>query len=64
MVASIHAAREYLSAYEVAGHNLTNKISYQRAQNYGRALSECGAQYGKLEEKADELIAKLIQLRA
>jgi chromosome partitioning protein len=58
--ASIHAAREYLSAYEVAGHDLTNKISYQRAQNFGRALSECGAQYGKLEEKADLLAAEIV----
>jgi chromosome partitioning protein len=58
---AVQEARRYLRAYRVADQDLTAKISYQRAQNHGRALSEVGVKVGTLEEKADLLAAEIVR---
>lgn len=58
--AAVAEARQYLKAYRVAERDLTAKISYQRAQNHGKALSEVGAQVGQLEERADLVAAEVV----
>ena len=44
----------------LARQDLSARISYQRAQNFGRALSEVGASVGALEAKADTLAAEIV----
>jgi len=58
--AAVKEARAYLARYTVADRDITQKISYQRAQNHGRALSEVGAGIGRLEEHADTLAAQIV----
>lgn len=57
---AVAEARQYLNRHIVAEQDLTAKISYQRAQNHGRALSEVGRQVGALEERADLLAAEIV----
>lgn len=58
---AVAEARNYLSAFAVASQDLSARISYQRAQNYGRALSEVGAAVGNLELNADNLAAEIVE---
>lgn len=53
-------ARTYLGAYAVADQDLTARISYQRAQNHGRALSEVPEHLGDLGNRADQLAAEIV----
>jgi chromosome partitioning protein len=53
-------ARDYLSKYAVAEQDLSARISYQRAQNFGKALSEVGQTVGTLEARADLLAAEIV----
>jgi chromosome partitioning protein len=53
-------ARTYLAEFAVAEQDLSQRISYQRAQNTGRTLSEVGASVGSLEERADSLAAEIV----
>lgn len=57
---AVAEARIYLSRYRVAEQDITQKISYQRAQNHGRALSEVGSHVGRLERSADVLAAEIV----
>jgi chromosome partitioning protein len=57
---AVTEARSYLNRYPVADRDITQKISYQRAQNHGRALSEVGGHIGRLEEHADVLAAEIV----
>lgn len=59
--AAVSEARAYLDAYAVANRDIAQKISYQRAQNEGRALSEVGGHIGHLEEHADTLAAEIVE---
>ena len=61
--AAVDAAREYLSSatnFFIAEQEIASKISYQRAQNHGYALSEVPTHVGNLEEVADKLAAELV----
>lgn len=58
--AAVAEARHYLSEFHVAQQDIVARISYQRAQNYGKALSEVGGSVGRLEETADLLAAEIV----
>ena len=55
-------AREYLriAGYLVAETDLAAKMTFQNAQNTGRALSECG--YKPLADRADTLGAEIVSI--
>jgi chromosome partitioning protein len=57
---AVSAARQYLSAYQVAEHDLRQMLSYQEAQNFGHAISEVPAHVGALAEDADILAAEIV----
>lgn len=57
---AVSEAREYLGEFAVAKQDIVARISYQRAQNHGKALSEVGGSVGKLEEQADLLAAEIV----
>jgi chromosome partitioning protein len=60
---AVNAARDYLTTatgFYVARQEIAAKISYQRAQNHGYALSEVEKHVGKLEEVADLLAAEIV----
>ncbi len=59
-VSAVLEARSFLSGFKVADQDLSARISYQRAQNHGRALSEVGSTVGQLEERADVLAAEIV----
>lgn len=62
---AVREARQYLQngvKFHVAKQDIAAKTAYQRAQNYGLALSEVGANVGYLEEKADLLAAEIVEL--
>lgn len=64
-VAAVAEARDYIRQdqdYRIAAQELMHKISYQKAQNHGLALSEVGRKVGSLEEKADLLAAEIVNL--
>lgn len=61
--AAVIEARRYLQSatgFLVADQDISAKTSYQRAQNYGYALSEVGEKIGSLEERADLLAAEVV----
>lgn len=58
---AVEAARDYLREFAVAKQDIVARISYQRAQNYGKALSEVGGSVGRLEETADLLAAEIVE---
>lgn len=57
---AVEAARGYLDGFAVARQELVSRISYQRAQNYGKALSEVENYIGRLAETADILAAEIV----
>lgn len=57
---AVTEARDFLSEFNVAQQDIVARISYQRAQNFGKALSEVGGSVGKLEEHADLLAAEIV----
>jgi chromosome partitioning protein len=59
---AVREARDFLAGYQVANQDLSARISYQRAQNHGKALSEVGSHVGKLEEQADTLAAEIVAM--
>lgn len=64
---AVNEARDYIRQdrdrdYRIAQQELMHKISYQKAQNHGLALSEVGRKVGSLEEKADLLAAEIVNL--
>lgn len=61
-LSAVAEARVYLSEFRVADQDISQRVSYQRAQNEGRALSEVGAQVGTLEERADLLAAEIVEI--
>lgn len=60
-IAAVADARIYITkgGFPVAEQDITAKTSYMRAQNFGRAISEVGANIGRLEEHADLLAAEI-----
>jgi chromosome partitioning protein len=58
--AAVSAARSYLEGFDVADQELVSRISYQRAQNFGKTLSEVEDYVGKLAENADILAAEIV----
>lgn len=64
-ITAVAEARDYIRQdqdYRIAAQELMHKISYQKAQNHGLALSEVGRKVGSLEEKADLLAAEIVEL--
>ncbi len=57
---AVTEARAYLSGFNVANQEIVYRISYQRAQNHGKALSEVGTYIGSLEDMADTLAAEIV----
>lgn len=59
---AVKEARDYLAEFRVANQDIVARISYQRAQNHGKALSEVGGSVGYLEEQADLLAAEIVEV--